>query len=369
MLLLTILLMMMTAGQARQTLSSLPPPLKHNDLYNITSDYNPEDLPPSDGPLLVTASWNLRSIMDINEAEQSLRLDATFRFSWRDTRIKGNPKNDDEDYVMINPDLSKISEKIWMPDVFIDQAKEIHTRNLHLTPSSIRIYPDGTIRYAARKTFDVACMMHFHQFPMDAHVCHLIIHSFAYTTDHYQLKYNMSLNYEDPDINPPQFSITYSFDDDYDMKEYEEDQPGLIFKIHLERKLTSHIMQEVIPSFLLVITAYGSLFLPPVSLNARGSMALITLLNIFTLNEGIRKTIPKVAYITYLDIWLEGSFILIFMVNFEFIWVLCLITIGKVKSAQNLEKRTKLVVPSVITIFTVIYFVVVGVKSFTATDA
>ena len=59
-----------------------------------------------------------------------------------------------------------------------------------------------------------------------------------------------------------------------------------------------------VPSFLLTLTAYGSLFLPPVSINARGGMSLITLINIFKLNEGIRRNIPKVAYTTFLDIWL-----------------------------------------------------------------
>ena len=105
----------------------------------------------------------------------------------------------------------------------------------------------------------------------------------------------------------------------------------------------------------MTLTAYGSLFLPPVSINARGGMSLITLINIFKLNEGIRKVIPKVAYTTYLDVWLMMCFVLIFVINFEFVGVLCLITIGKVKAAQRLEYWTKRFLPVFFSLFTIGY--------------
>jgi hypothetical protein len=69
----------------------------------LDTDYDRDELPPSDGPLIIKASWNLRSILDVNEAKQTMSLDATFRFTWKDTRVKGILENDEE-YVMINPD-------------------------------------------------------------------------------------------------------------------------------------------------------------------------------------------------------------------------------------------------------------------------
>ena len=105
----------------------------------------------------------------------------------------------------------------------------------------------------------------------------------------------------------------------------------------------------------MTLTAYGSLFLPPVSINARGGMSLITLINIFKLNEGIRKVIPKVAYTTILDFWLLMNFFIIFFINFEFVGVLCLIAIEKVRAAQRLEYWSKVLIPIVLGLFTVAY--------------
>ena len=152
--------------------------------FKLDPGYDRDELPPSDGSLMIKTSWNLRSILDVDESKQTLSLDATFRFIWVDERVTGI-LNDDEDFVMINtgPKVTQILKKIWMPDVIIDQAIKVGTENLYLTPSTIRIYPNHTIRYAARKTLKVACMMYFHQFPVDAQICNLTIHSFAYNTD------------------------------------------------------------------------------------------------------------------------------------------------------------------------------------------
>ena len=34
------------------------------------------------------ASWNLRSILDIDEVAQTISLDATIRFQWRDPKVR-----------------------------------------------------------------------------------------------------------------------------------------------------------------------------------------------------------------------------------------------------------------------------------------
>ena len=83
-----------------------------------------------------------------------------------------------------------------------------------------RIYRDGTVRYAARKSFDLSCHFDYFkvdhpfnpppqclgtklpcnahlelclyplslQYPFDTHTCNVTIHSFAYTTSDYTLK-------------------------------------------------------------------------------------------------------------------------------------------------------------------------------------
>ena len=41
--------------------------------------------------MITRASWNLRSILGIDEDAQTISLDATIRFQWKDTRVREAP--------------------------------------------------------------------------------------------------------------------------------------------------------------------------------------------------------------------------------------------------------------------------------------
>ena len=43
--------------------------------------------------MMSRASWNLRSILGIDEDAQTISLDATIRFQWRDSRVGRHPSN------------------------------------------------------------------------------------------------------------------------------------------------------------------------------------------------------------------------------------------------------------------------------------
>ena len=78
-------------------------------LFMRDPGYHVAEVPPSDGPLqiryiymtmrtmitttmifkmITRASWNLRSILGIDEDAQTISLDATIRFQWKDTRVR-----------------------------------------------------------------------------------------------------------------------------------------------------------------------------------------------------------------------------------------------------------------------------------------
>ena len=89
-------------------------------------------------------SLNLRNIFEVNEKAQYISLETSFRMWWRDERITGVPLGGEE-FVRVN---GKAIDNFWIPDVFIDQAKALRSPTFHVKPTSIRVYPDGVIRYS-----------------------------------------------------------------------------------------------------------------------------------------------------------------------------------------------------------------------------
>merc|ERR1712105_293784 len=245
-----------------------------------------------------------------------------------------------------------------MPDFFLDRAKVVRENPSGVLPAaSVRIYRDGTVRYAARKSFDLACHFKYFKYPFDTHTCNLTIHSFAYTTSDYTLKFDRELNTRSPTIRPGMFSYHISFDDEFNMKEYDVDQPGLIISIKLTRKKSGQLLKNFLPTFLTVLSSYCSLYFPVISIDARGTLALLSILNVFLLNDGIRAQIPKLGYPTLLDIWICGCFLTTFFISFQFILVLSYSTIGKVATAQEIEKKSYIIFAILIAIATVAFII------------
>ena len=90
----------------------------------------------------VNVSLNLRNIFEVNEKAQYITLETSLRMYWKDDRITGVPMGGN-DFVTVN---GKEIAQFWIPDIFIDQAKALRTPNFYVNPSTIRVYPDSTIR-------------------------------------------------------------------------------------------------------------------------------------------------------------------------------------------------------------------------------
>ena len=79
----------------------------------------------------------------MNEKAQYLSLETSLRMFWKDERISSVPIGGN-DFVIVN---GKAIDNFWIPDVFIDQAKSLRSPTFLVKPATIRVYPDGTIRY------------------------------------------------------------------------------------------------------------------------------------------------------------------------------------------------------------------------------
>ena len=329
----------------------------------LSPDYSPEELPPvKEGPLLVSASINLRNILDISETKQQISLETTLRFYWQDTRV--TPKSEHlhgEDslgqYVNLHP---RAAATLWMPDTFIDQAISLRKPAYYTQTASIRVYNDSSIRYSARMNYDVACAMDFHKFPLDQQVCSVKFESFSYSSSQIQLKWrNESDSQVNSAIHLDQFMFNVDLHDNYQTIGYDITYPGLIMKITLTRVLSYHLIQTYIPSSLFVILGWLSLFIPQSSVPGRVGMGMTTILTLTAMFNGVRQNVPRVSYVSYLDIWMVMSVIFVNCCMFEFVVVTFMTKLGREKLSNRTEERCRVVFPLVFIIFNLFYWPIV----------
>ena len=167
----------------------------------------------------------------------------------------------------------------------------------------------------------------------------------------------------------------------------------------LVRKWSGQLMKNLLPTLLVVLCSYSSLYFPVISLDARGTLALLrflqdvlvlhkhfimfpSILNVFLLNDGIRRNIPRLGYPTLLDIWIFGCFLATFLIrflysfiivvsspfshtppsSFQFVLVFSYSAIGKVSTAKEIERKSYIIFAGLFAIFTVAFIVLVVVS-------
>lgn len=88
----------------------------------------------------------LSKIRQVDEKAQLVTLEMTIRLYWMDARVRILNESvvpEGEDYIVINPRLARY---FWIPDLFIDMAKDLREPTMHVLPGSLRVYKFVTAR-------------------------------------------------------------------------------------------------------------------------------------------------------------------------------------------------------------------------------
>lgn len=110
-------------------------------------------------------------------------------------------------------------------------------------------------------------------------------------------------------------------------------------QLHLTRQIGYHVVQTYIPSTVFVVLAWLSLFIPAESVPGRVGMGMTTLLTLTAMFSAVRQSVPRVSYISFLDIWMLTSMIFVFSCILEFILVTCFNRIGQKRNGEKVRHK------------------------------
>ncbi len=157
-------------------------------------------------------------------------------------------------------------------------------------------------------------------------------------------------------ISLAQFDLTVTMADQYDTDYYDVHYPGLILKLTMTRKLSYHVVQTYVPSSVYLTVSWLALFVPPQSIAERLAMAMTIMLTLTAMFATERQSVPRVSYVTYLDIWMLTCVLFVFLELAEFTAVLHLIRNKRERAGDRLEKVARTMLPLLFLIFNVAYW-------------
>lgn len=92
-------------------------------------------------------------------------------------------------------------------------------------------------------------------------------------------------------------------------------------QFHLQRQLGYYILQEFIPTILIVALSWVGFWIDERSVPARVSLGITTVLAITTLMFGVQSSLPRVGHVKAIDVYLLGSFLFVFAALVEFAFI------------------------------------------------
>lgn len=88
--------------------------------------------------------------------------------------------------------------------------------------------------------------------------------------------------------------------------------------LHFTRKYGYHLIQEFIPSALIVMLSWVSFWISLDAVPARISLGLLSVLTMTTQSSGSRANLPEVSYIKAIDIWMSACMLFVFAALIEY---------------------------------------------------
>ena len=90
--------------------------------------------------------------------------------------------------------------------------------------------------------------------------------------------------------------------------------------------------------------------------SGRVAFGMTTLLTMTAMFGAVRSNVPRVSYVTLLDIWMIVSIVFVFLSLLEFTLVATLIRNGQRLKSERLEQTCRVLFPLLYLVFNVLYW-------------
>ncbi|XP_063233163.1 glycine receptor subunit alpha-2 [Bacillus rossius redtenbacheri] len=305
----------------------------------LPENYVKEIRPPSKKgePVTVDFSIYVVDINSINVEDMDFRVDMFVRQRWTESRLNMTDDlfEDGDDYVTLPP---QFFDNLWQPDPYILNSKVSEIARLTHKFSSVTLYRNKTVRYAARMHAIIACQMEFQMYPVDIQVCPMYIESFSYNDQKLLLRWGADGVTVNPELKLLQYHLGQPLGLEHTsgyMHEKEANFSRLVMYFRFERQIGHHLIQTFAPSSLVVMLSWFSFWIGLDAIPGRVTLLVTSMLTLVTMFTGLKSDVPPVAYVKALDLWMAGCMVSVFAALGEFVVVKVL------DASYQAQKRSK----------------------------
>ena len=279
----------------------------------------------------VTIAMTIKDILEIKELEMQYKVYLRVKLMWYDSRISFRnlkPSKDDNQL-----SISEI-DKIWSPELLFLGSDEIGLIKAGNPPSEdpskfsgkgdVRILRNGQPYNNPLEELDedylypgnenallmtnwmlvkLGCQFNLAMYPFDTQICPITLVKTSSFETQFVLKWETLPELENIEL------MQYDILKNLQYNNTNSTQNGIKVYIKLQRKLSNHIISTYIPTLCLITITGLTLFIDLNNFKTSISVALTSMLVMYTLNQSISANLPRTNYMKMMDIWLFGGLI------------------------------------------------------------
>ncbi|CAG5861973.1 unnamed protein product [Menidia menidia] len=284
-------------------------------LNNLLKEYD-KKLRPDIGvkPTVIDVDIFVNSIGPVSSIDMEYQIDIIFAQTWTDSRLR---YNNTMKILTLNSNMVGL---IWLPDTIFRNSKNADSHWITMPNQLLRIWNDGKILYTLRLTINAECQLQLHNFPMDEHSCPLIFSSYGYPRDEmiYKWRKNSVEAADQKSWRLYQFDFMGLRNTTDVIQTTAGDYVVMTVYFDLSRRMGYFTIQTYIPCILTVVLSWVSFWIKKDATPARTALGITTVLTMTTLSTVARTSLPRVSYVTAMDLFVTVCFLFVFAALMEY---------------------------------------------------
>jgi hypothetical protein len=270
--------------------------------------------PPSENGEKIPVQIALRiiNLSDIDEVAQRFSVVAYLMATWKDPRLAFTPKTAWEKFRVYRVD------EVWMPHFDFANGVVPHSAS----DVTLRAFPDGTMKYYERSSAELSNSFYLRAFPFDRQRLEIFIHppiSEAAVVNLVGAAGDASLSVEVRVYSSlAQWTVLGIRASAEPIRILNTETTNQMrFAIEVQRRSNFYIWKVFLPLLLMVVLSWTVFWIDNSELNSQVNISVTTILTVIAFAFAISSNLPKVPYLTFIDVFFLSCYVFVFITAIE----------------------------------------------------